>query len=99
MIGDPAIPEAHVAHKRQSNRAGAIDRRINQLITGSIAIRASILCIAIVSAVGCVTTETTDQTLPPYASATDDSSDPSSAPKPPPDPNQEGVLSTTADAL
>ena len=64
------------------------------------AMRAAIVLGAIVCVAGCVTTtEETIDNPPPYASVTGDVSDPSSAPKPPPDPDQEGVLATTTDAL
>jgi len=38
---------------------------------------------AITLAAGCVTTQTSYQTLPPYASISDEDRDPASAPKPP----------------
>ena len=53
---------------------------------------------AIALASGCMTTQETDQTLPPYASISDAGRDPASMAKPPPD-DSDGVLSSIGDAI
>lgn len=53
---------------------------------------------ALTLASGCMTTQETDQTLPPYASISDAGRDPASLPKPPPD-NSGGVMSSIGDAI
>jgi hypothetical protein len=53
---------------------------------------------ALALATGCTTTETTYQTLPPYASISDEDRDPASAPKPPAD-DSGGVWSSIGDAI
>jgi hypothetical protein len=50
-------------------------------------------------AAGCMQTQEIDQTLPPYASISDDAGDPASAPKPPPSADSGGVLSSIGDAI
>lgn len=48
----------------------------------------------LVFAAGCMQTQEIDQTMPPYASISDEARDPASAPKPPPsdDDNSRGFL-------
>ena len=48
---------------------------------------------AITPLAGCVQTQDIDQTLPPYASISDDGRDPASAPKPPPSDDSGGFMS------
>jgi hypothetical protein len=47
---------------------------------------------------GCVQTQEIDQTLPPYASISDEGRDPASAPKPPSD-DSGGVMSSIGNAI
>ncbi len=42
---------------------------------------------------GCMQTQEIDQTLPPYASISDQDRDPASAPKPPPSDDSPGIMS------
>ncbi len=49
-------------------------------------------------AAGCVT-ETTDETLPPYANISDTDRDPASAPKPPPSDDSPGIMSRVGSAF
>lgn len=62
---------------------------------------AAILAVAI--AAGCTTTQEIDQTLPPYASISDESRDPASAPTPAPSASSTGdsggVMSAIGDAI
>ena len=66
-------------------------------VTKSI-LAAAMVGAAIVLAAGCTTTETTYQTLPPYASISDEDRDPASAPKPPSD-DSGGFWSSIGDAI
>jgi hypothetical protein len=77
-----------------------VGRQKTKRVTGR---RKSILAAAMVGgalvlAAGCTTTETTYQTLPPYASISDEDRDPASAPKPPSD-DSGGVWSSIGDAI
>jgi hypothetical protein len=54
---------------------------------------------AIVCAQGCVETTITGDNPPPWAAISDNARDPSSMPKPPPDPDEPGVIGKTADAI
>jgi hypothetical protein len=59
--------------------------------------------LAVAIAVGCTTTTEIDQTLPPYASISDESRDPASAPTPTPSASSSGdsggVMSAIGDAI
>jgi hypothetical protein len=54
---------------------------------------------AIVIAEGCMQTQEIDQTLPPYASISDEGRDPASAPKPPPSDDSCGVMCSIGSAI
>ena len=54
---------------------------------------------AIVLAGGCMQTQEIDQTLPPYASISDDARDPASAPKPPASDDSCGVMCSIGNAI
>jgi hypothetical protein len=71
-------------------------------------IRAAILANALTLTAGCMTHEETSLTMPPYASMSDDSREPSSAPSPvvvpeisgpPATPHPKGVVGETADVI
>jgi hypothetical protein len=48
---------------------------------------------------GCMQTQEIDQTLPPYASISDEGRDPASAPKPPPSDDSPGMMSRIGSAI
>jgi hypothetical protein len=50
-------------------------------------------------AAGCMQTQEVDQTLPPYASISDEDRDPASAPKPPPSDDSPGIMSRMGSAI
>lgn len=50
-------------------------------------------------AAGCVQTRVIDQTLPPYASISDEARDPASAPKPPQSDDSGGFMSAVGAAI
>jgi hypothetical protein len=54
---------------------------------------------AITLAAGCMQTQEIDQTLPPYASISDEGRDPASAPKPPPSDDSPGIMSRIGSAV
>jgi hypothetical protein len=54
---------------------------------------------ALMLAVGCMQTQEVDQTLPPYASISDEDRDPASAPKPPPSDDSPGIMSRMGSAI
>ena len=54
---------------------------------------------AIMLAAGCMQTQEIDQTLPPYASISDEGRDPASAPKPPPSDDSCGVMCSIGNAI
>jgi outer membrane murein-binding lipoprotein Lpp len=54
---------------------------------------------ALVLAAGCMQTQEIDQTLPPYASISDEDRDPASAPKPQSSDDSDGVMSEIGAAL
>jgi hypothetical protein len=53
----------------------------------------------VVLAMGCMQTQEIDQTLPPYASISEESRDPASAPKPPPSDDSGGAWSAIGKAI
>jgi hypothetical protein len=58
--------------------------------------------VAVAIAAGCTTTQEIDQTLPPYASISDEGRDPASAPTPTPSASSSGdsgVMSAIGDAI
>jgi hypothetical protein len=66
--------------------------------------RKSTIAVAMIAAAhlfvaGCMETQETDQTLPPYASISDEDRDPASAPKPQSSDDSEGVMSEIGAAL
>ncbi len=54
---------------------------------------------AIMLAAGCMQTQEIDQTMPPYASISDEGRDPASAPKPPPSDDSPGIMSRMGSAI
>ncbi len=54
---------------------------------------------ALVLATGCMQTQEIDQTMPPYASISDEGRDPASAPKPPPSDDSPGIMSRFGSAV
>jgi hypothetical protein len=54
---------------------------------------------ALALAAGCMQTQEIDQTIPPYASISDEDRDPASAPKPPSSEDSDGVMSAIGTAL
>jgi hypothetical protein len=88
---DPAIPEASLSFK-------FFAKFFARGVVAAMALCA-IVCIATFCVVGCVTEEVSSNNPPPYATISENAGDPSSAPKPPPDPDEEGFLAHTADAI
>jgi hypothetical protein len=82
---------AHYPHSRDYETKRVMGRRKSTLA-------AAMVASAIMLAGGCVT-ETTDQTLPPYASISDEGRDPASAPKPPPSDDSPGIMSRIGSAI
>jgi hypothetical protein len=54
---------------------------------------------ALALAAGCMTTQETDQTLPPYASISDEGRDPASVPKSPQSDDSGGIMSSIGNAV
>jgi hypothetical protein len=60
---------------------------------------AAMACGAIALAGGCMQTQEVDQTLPPYASISDEGRDPANAPKPPASDDSCGVMCSIGTAI
>jgi hypothetical protein len=60
---------------------------------------AAMACGAIAFAEGCMQTQEVDQTLPPYASISDEGRDPANAPKPPASDDSCGVMCSIGTAI
>jgi hypothetical protein len=71
---------------------------VNQQRTFRLILPAAIVACALAFAAGCTTEETT-QALPPYASSSDESRDPASAPSPANTGDSGGVMSETGHGI
>ena len=107
----PARVDSHVQCGRALKRLSQADTVMGgdeakgdeaKRVTGnrkSILAAAAIVGGMVVLAAGCMQTQEIDQTLPPYASISDEARDPASAPKPPPSDDFGGTWSAIGQAI